>query len=107
MIPLSRPVLGDGRVTYARGRYHSGCGTHRPLPGGAPAVTGPLPVAVPGTDTPFAGMDPSNPLTYVRPWRPVAGMIAYLNFDGAQAQAAQPTGGLQRGLQQRRKGYRR
>jgi hypothetical protein len=78
----------------------------RPLPGGAPALTAPLPANVAGTDMPFAGMDPSNPLTYVRPWNPRPGMIAYLNYDGAQAQASQPTGGLQRGRQQRRAGYK-
>jgi hypothetical protein len=55
---------------------------------------------------PFVGMDPSDPSTYVRAWNPRGGMIAYLNFDGAQAQALTPTGGLQRGRQQRRRGYR-
>lgn len=42
----------------------------------------------------FAGMDPSDPSTYVRPWRPVAGMVARLNFDGAQVQGETEMGGL-------------
>ena len=70
--------------------------------GGAPRITGPLPV--PGLV--FAGMDPSSPVTYTRPWNPRPGMIAYLNFDGAAAQQRTPTGGVQRGRQQRRRGYR-
>lgn len=49
----------------------------------------------------YMGMDPSNPLTYVRPWQPAAGMIAFLNFDGAAMQGRTPTGGLQRGPQSR------
>jgi hypothetical protein len=55
----------------------------------------------------YQGMDPSDPATYTRPWNPRPGMIAYLNYDGAQAQSRQPAGGLQRGKQQRRNGYRR
>jgi hypothetical protein len=46
-------------------------------------------------------MDPSDPLTYVRPWNPQPGMIAYLNFDGAAMQGRTPTGGLARGSQRR------
>jgi len=49
----------------------------------------------------FKGMDPSDPATYVRPWAPQPGMIAYLNFDGAQLQERTPTGGNQRGRQSR------
>jgi hypothetical protein len=105
MIPMTRQVRGAGRHTYAYGMYHSGAGTHRPLPGGAPVVTGPLPVSIPGAQ-PFAGMDPSNPMTYVRPWNPAPGMVGRLNFDGSQVQARTPTGGLQRGRHQRRAGYR-
>ena len=48
----------------------------------------------------FKGMDPSDPLTYTRPWNPQPGMIAYLNFDGAQSQGRTPTQ-LQRGPQSR------
>lgn len=104
MITMTRPVGGHGRISYPHSRFHSGAAWGgRPLPGGAPVVTGPLPV--PGA-APFAGMDPSDPLTYTRAWNPRGGMIAYLNYDGAQAQARQPTGGLQRGRQQRRAGYR-
>jgi hypothetical protein len=42
-----------------------------------------------GTDHPYQGMDPSVPLTYVRPYRPAAGMIAYLNYDGAMPNKTQ------------------
>lgn len=60
--------------------------------GGSPAATmsGPM----------YQGMDPSNPVTYVRNWAPCPGMISYLNFDGAQLQARTPTQ-LQRGSQAR------
>lgn len=104
MIPLTRPIRGDGRHHwhYVHQQAHTAA---RPLPGGAPRITGPLPMSIPGMQ-PFAGMDPSNPATYVRPWNPQPGMVARFNYDGAQAQAAQPTGGLQRGRQQRRRGYR-
>jgi len=107
VIPLTRPVAG-GHLGYAYphlyGRNYAPAG--RPGSGGAPRVTGPLPVAIPGSDMPFAGMDPSNPATYVRPWNPQPGMIGRLNYDGAQAQAVQPSGGLQRGRHQRRRGYK-
>lgn len=66
-------------------------------------VMAPLPVGQPG-NLPFDGMDPSDPVTYVRPWNPRGGMIAYLNFDGAALQSTTPSGGLQRGRQQRRRG---
>jgi hypothetical protein len=65
----------------------------RPLPGGA-LVMAPLPVGAGGQ--PFLGMDPSAPATYVRPWNPQPGMIGYLNFDGAKAQAYTPMGGTWR-----------
>jgi len=43
---------------------------------------------------PFCGMDPSDPRTYVRPWNPQPGMIARLNFDGANMQDDADMGGL-------------
>jgi hypothetical protein len=49
----------------------------------------------------YKGMDPSNPATYVREWNPAPGMIAFLNFDGANMQGRTPTGGNQRGSQAR------
>lgn len=61
--------------------------------GATPRVTVPLPVTVPG-GRPFAGMDPSEPSTYVRPWNPQPGMISYLNFDGAMMQGYTDTGGV-------------
>jgi hypothetical protein len=60
------------------------------IPRGPAGPVGPIP----GTDLPYYGMDPSDPKTYVRPYRPAAGMIGYLNFDGAQPN---PAGGVQRG----------
>jgi hypothetical protein len=48
----------------------------------------------------FKGMDPSNPATFVRAWNPVAGMIEYLNYDGAAVQGGTPTQ-VQRGPQSR------
>ena len=45
---------------------------------------------------PYLGMDPSAPVTYVRPWNPQPGMIARLNFDGAKYQADTPMGGTWR-----------
>jgi hypothetical protein len=50
-------------------------------------------VSQPGTDHPYQGMDPSDPSTFVRRYNPAPGMIAYLNFDGAQPNVTQTTGG--------------
>jgi len=78
----------------------------RPGPGGA-LVVSPLPVGQGGE--PFNGMDPSNPVSWVRPWNPQPGMIAYLNFDGAKAQGDTPTGtrrGPQSNIRQRRHSQR-
>jgi hypothetical protein len=72
----------------------------RPYLGSAPPLA-PLPWSDAGPG--WKGMDPSNPMTYVRPWNPQGGMISYLNFDGAQAQARTPTGGVQRGRNKRRR----
>ena len=65
----------------------------RPCAGGT-VVMAPLPVGANGQ--PYLGMDPSDPLTYVRPWNPAAGMVAQLNFDGAQAQGSTAMGGTWR-----------
>lgn len=46
-------------------------------------------------DAPYMGMDPSDPLTWTRPYRPEPGMISYLNFDGANVNQTQTTGGRQ------------
>ena len=50
-------------------------------------------VSQPCSDHPYQGMDPSDPLTFVRPYNPQPGMIAYLNFDGANPNVTQTTGG--------------
>ena len=48
----------------------------------------------------YAGMDPSDPSTWVRTWNPAPGMISFLNFDGAAMSGRTPTQ-LQRGPQAR------
>lgn len=55
-----------------------------------------LPVSRSDIDAPWAGMDPSDPATWVRPWNPQPGMIARLNFDGANIRVSGQTdmGGL-------------
>jgi hypothetical protein len=60
----------------------------RMIRGGAPAMAvmyGPAGLVGPvgATDHPYTGMDPSDPVTWVRPYSPQPGMISYLNFDGA------------------------
>lgn len=91
MIPVSRPLVGKGAhhqapqmYRYPRARRPSGRT-------GTPRVSVPLPVLAPG-GRPFAGMDPSDPLTYVRPWNPAPGMIGYLNYNGAAMQGSTDTG---------------
>lgn len=80
-------------------------GTRHPVtqvtPGGSRPCSGPGPLMAPwfkpeetGAGFVYAGMDPSDPSTYVRAWRPQPGMIAYLNFDGAQTQGNTEMGGL-------------
>jgi hypothetical protein len=58
----------------------------RPCRGGGVAVQlgGPAgPVGPTPNGMSFNGMDPSDPTTYVRPYNPQPGMIAWLNYDGA------------------------
>jgi hypothetical protein len=95
--PMQRPF----QRRYARWHPHvhvtSGGTIHRR---GAPALSmaaGPAGIVrQPGTDLPYQGMDPSDPNTWVRPYRPRPGMISFLNLDGA---VPNPTGGVQRGRQ--------
>ena len=61
----------------------------RPCAGGA-LVLAPLPVGLNGQ--PYLGMDPSAPVTWVRPYNPQPGMVSRLNFDGAKAQSSTPMG---------------
>jgi len=66
----------------------------RPATGGA--LTMPpwfRPVGTTG-DRVFAGMDPSDPSTWIRRWNPQPGMIARLNFDGSQVQGRTEMGGV-------------
>ena len=65
----------------------------RPCGGGA-LVMAPLPVGLNGQ--PYNGMDPSAPVTWIRPWNPQPGMVARLNFDGAKYQGETPMGGTGR-----------
>jgi hypothetical protein len=97
------PMYGDeSPVHRLTPGHHPGT---RPGSGGAAAVTR-LPVAA-ADGQPFAGMDPSNPVTWVRPWNPQPGMIAYLNFDGAKQQAYTPTGTTGRPMPQSNVAQRR
>jgi hypothetical protein len=104
MIPVTRPVHVPPQ---GHPHVHVTEGAGRPLPGGAPAIAVPLPVASASGQQPYAGMDPSNPATWVRQFAPQPGMIAFLNFNGAAVQGRTPTGGVQRGRAQRRRGYAR
>ena len=47
-----------------------------------------------GSGLVFAGMDPSDPSTYVRTWNPQPGMVGRLNFDGAQVQGETEMGAV-------------
>lgn len=94
MIPVTRDFRGAGHVRNRGAHvFVSGTGTMRPLPGGAPAVTGPLPVTRPG-QLPYTGLDPSDPTTWTRPYNPQPGMVARLNFNGASLQGSTATGGV-------------
>jgi hypothetical protein len=85
VIPVTRPITGTGRHHHPAQLYYAGSIPVRRPMRGTPRVTVPLPQAVRGGQ-PFAGMDPSDPTTYVRPWNPADGMIGRLNFDGARMQ---------------------
>lgn len=102
--PYRPPVSGFAAIT-ARRRDLQG---PRPCSGGT-MVMAPLPAGLNGE--PFLGMDPSAPASWVRPWNPQPGMIARLNFDGAQCQAYTPMGGTWRNPQRDRadvgRGWRR
>lgn len=86
--PRTRPFP----ATYSQRHPHvtvSAAFDGHPVGQGVP-VMNPMPVRLNGQ--PYNGMDPSNPVSWVRPWNPAPGMISYLNFDGARAQASAPTG---------------
>jgi hypothetical protein len=68
---------------------------YRPCAGGALTLF-PLPAGLNGQ--PYLGMDPSAPLTWVRPYNPQPGMAARFNFDGAKMQADTPMGGTWRNV---------
>ena len=67
-----------------------------PGPARGGAWPGMVPWAKPVAAAPgvvFAGMDPSDPSTYVRRWNPAPGMVDRLNFDGSQVQGETEMGG--------------
>src|ERR1700722_10995406 len=93
--PLSRQ--------YSRWHQHVCTTTGTPVRGGGGALTlvplyGPADLVGPvgSADHPYQGMDPSDPITWVRQYNPQPGMISYLNLDGAHPN---PAGGVQRGRQ--------
>lgn len=76
------------RRTYHQWHQHGHGSPLGLLRGGVPSFSrgsGPAgPVGPVGTtDRPYVGMDPTEPATWVRPYRPAPGMIGWLNFDGA------------------------
>jgi hypothetical protein len=96
---MRRPIQGWGIHNHGVIHVTPGCpdrpvnGYSAPIMAGNPTnMSGPL----------FKGMDPSDPATYIRPWNPAPGMIAQLNFDGAQMQDRTPTQ-VQRGSQARKR----
>ena len=89
----TRPFRRTWSETHPVTGGQPGDGT-RPLAGGTVQMPPWFrPTGAPGGLV-FAGMDPSDPSTYVRPWRPVPGMIARLNFDGVQTQGETEMGGV-------------
>jgi hypothetical protein len=94
---MRRPVNGYGMHNHQTIHITGGF-PGRPCTAWSAAFTG---MASTMSGPSFKGMDPSDPLTYVRPWNPQPGMIALLNYDGAAVQGTTPTQ-IQRGPQQRK-----
>ena len=102
---MRRPIDGWGRHNHPNISITPGC-PDRPV-NSYSAQMASLPYTMSGPG--FKGMDPSNPVSWVRPWNPAPGMIAYLNFDGARQQGSTPTGtqrGPQSNIAQRRRSRR-
>lgn len=103
MITVTRVMGGSGRFHTAGNRYYEGAPHDGRLNCGRLPTPGMMPMPYTWSGPAFKGMDPSDPLTYTRPWNPQPGMIAQLNYDGAAiAQVGRTPTGLQRGPQQRR-----
>jgi hypothetical protein len=83
----TRPFNGPGITTYSGHVFHTGIPQIRPACGRGTVTAG---LSWTMTGPGYKGMDPSDPLTYVRPWNPQPGMIAQLNYDGAQLQGRTP-----------------
>lgn len=98
MLTFTRSAVaaGPGRFHRAPVLFAAGHAQVRAAVGRAAPGLAPMPYTLAGPF--YKGMDPSDPLTYVRAWNPQPGMIALLNFDGAQLQGRTPTQ-LQRGPQ--------
>jgi hypothetical protein len=95
---FTRTLNGWGKHNHPPIAITPGC-PDRPVNGHSVRMAD-LPTTMSGPG--YKGMDPSDPSTYVRAWNPAAGMVGYLNFDGAQLQARTPTQ-VQRGSQARRR----
>ena len=90
---MTRHVASTRHFPSSGGQLAPSFGNARPCSSWSP-VMAPLPVGLNGQ--PYMGMDPSAPVTWVRPYNPQPGMVARLNFDGAKAQSFTPTGGTWR-----------
>jgi hypothetical protein len=93
-LSTTRPFRGYGLTTHPPVSVLSGAG--RPLAAGLPSCAIPAATQKGAGGWVFAGMDPTDMSTYVRPWNPQPGMIAYLNFDGAAVAGDSDTGGVGR-----------
>lgn len=92
MVPVTRPLHGRGRRRFHDHAHPAAPKNSRTPLRATTLVTRPLPFSTGGRV--FAGMDPSDPGTYVRPFRPQDGMIGRLNFNGAMMQDNTETGGV-------------
>lgn len=97
MLIMRRPLSGYGKHSHPVIHIAPGF-PGRPCTSYAMPLSA-LPYTMSGPE--YNGMDPSDPVTWTRPYAPQPGMIGYLNFDGAAQQSRTPTGGNQRGRQER------
>lgn len=92
MIPITKPI---DQPTYPGNHAHITISpANDVMRGPTPAMVvmyGPAGMVGPigATDHPYVGMDPSDPVTWVRAYAPGAGMMRFLNFDGAQPNQSQ------------------
>lgn len=93
--PTHHPVIAA--VPWAP--LHRGGSVQLAMGSGPAGPVGPVGL----TDHPYVGMDPSDPVTWVRPYNPQPGMIAQLNFDGAYPNSGQVISGPRHRRHWRRK----